>query len=163
LFPFEENTYIAEIPLSTTGAALRWLAKTMCPDKSYKEIDEMALLSGPGAGGVTFETDLATGGTLSGLTLSTTLSDIIYALFEGVSRDIRDGVQRLGGAGELLVFGGGAKSDIWCKILSRICQIPVSILDTPETAALGAAILASKRTIPPAGVKKQIHCTESAD
>ena len=163
LFPFEENTYISEFSLSTTGAALRWLVKTMCPDKSYKEIDQLALLSGPGAGGVTFETDLATGGTLSGLTLSTTLPDIIYALFEGVSRDICDGVQRLGGAEELLVFGGGAKSDIWCKILSRICQMPVSILDTPETAALGAAILASGKRMLGAGVKKQIHCTEGAD
>ncbi len=158
IFPFGEESYIAEIPLPTTGAALRWLVKTMCPDKSYKEVDQLAKLSAPGAGGVIFETDLATGGVLSGLTLSTTLSDIIYALFEGVSRDIRDSVQRLGGARDLLVFGGGAKSDIWCRILSRVCQTSVSILETPETAALGAAILASERRIPPANVKKQIHC-----
>lgn len=158
LFPFEQDSYIAEIPLSTTGSALRWLVKTMCPDKSYKEVDQLAKLSGPGAGGVTFQTDLTAGGTLSGLTLSTTLSDIIYALFEGVSRDIRDSVQRLGGARDLLVFGGGAKSDIWCSILSRICETPVSILETPETAALGAAILASGKAVPPANVKKQIHC-----
>lgn len=158
LFPFEEDTYISEIPLSTTGAALRWLVKTMCPDKSYREIDQLVLLSGPGAGGVTFETDLTVGGRLSGLMLSTTLSDIIYALFEGVSRDISNAVVRLGGAEELLVFGGGAKSDIWCEILSRICRTPVSILETPETAALGAAVLASGRKVPPAKVKKQIHC-----
>lgn len=158
VFPFEEASYIAEIPLSTTGAALRWLVKTMCPDKSYKEVDQLAKLSAPGAGGVIFETDLATGGTLSGLTLSTTLPDIIYALFEGVSRDIRDSVERLGGARDLLVFGGGAKSDIWCRILSRVCQTSVSVLETPETAALGAAILASGKRISPANVKKQIHC-----
>ncbi len=158
LFPFEEDTYISEIPLSTTGAALRWLVKTMCPEKSYREIDQLAQLSMPGANGVTFETDLTAGGILSGLRLSTTLSDIIYALFEGVSRDICDAVTRLGGAEELLVFGGGAKSDIWCEILSRICQTPISILETPETAALGAAVLASERKVPPAKVKKQIHC-----
>lgn len=158
LFPFEEDTYISEIPLSTTGAALRWLVKTMCPDKSYREIDQLAQLSVPGANGVTFETDLTAGGSLSGLMLSTTLSDIIYALFEGVSRDIRNAVARLGGAEELLVFGGGAKSDIWCEILSRICETPISILETPETAALGAAVLASGKKIPAAKIKKQIHC-----
>ncbi len=158
LFPFEEDTYISEIPLSTTGAALRWLVKTMCPGKSYREFDQLAQLSVPGANGVTFETDLTAGGILSGLMLSTTLSDIIYALFEGVSRDIRNAVTRLGGAKELLVFGGGAKSDIWCEILSRICETPISILDTPETAAVGAAVLASGKKVPAAKVKKQIHC-----
>lgn len=160
LFPFEEDSYISEIPLSTTGAALRWLVKTMCPDKSYREIDQLAQLSVPGANGVTFETDLSVGGSLSGLMLSTTLSDIIYALFEGVSRDISNAVSRLGGAEELLIFGGGAKSDIWCEILSRICRTPVSILETPETAALGAAVLASGRKMPAAKVKKQIHCVK---
>ena len=161
VFPFETDTYIAEIPLSTTGAALRWLKNTMCPDASYKDMDKMAAESVPGAYGLTFETDLARGGTLSGLSLSTTLSDIIYALFEGVSRDIRDAIIRLGGAAELRVFGGGTKSEIWCTILSRICNAPVTILETPETAALGAAVLASGKRMPPANVKKQIICEDA--
>ena len=140
----------------TTGAALRWLSRTLYGSMSYKEMDALCEQSGPGAGGVTFESDLSVGGSISGITLSTTAADIIYALYEGVSRDISDAVSKLGGAKCLKVFGGGAKSDIWCHILARISGIPVEVLDTSETASLGAAILASGGKIASAGVKKTL-------
>ena len=156
LFRFNNDKYISETALMTTGAALRWLSRTLYGSMSYKEMDALCEQSGPGAGGVTFESDLSVGGSISGITLSTTAADIIYALYEGVSRDISDAVSKLGGAKCLKVFGGGAKSDIWCRILARISGIPVEVLDTSETASLGAAILASGGKIAPAGVKKTL-------
>ena len=156
LFRFNNDKYISETALMTTGAALRWLSRTLYGSMSYKEMDALCEQSGPGAGGVTFESDLSVGGSISGITLSTTAADIIYALYEGVSRDISDAVSKLGGAKCLKVFGGGAKSDIWCRILARISGIPVEVLDTSETASLGAAILASGGEISPADVKKTL-------
>ena len=119
-------------------------------------MDKLAGESEPGANGVKFKSDLSVGGVISGITLSTTASDIIYALYEGVAEDIAAAVNELGGASCLKVFGGGAKSEIWCTIVSRICKMPVDILSIPETASLGAAILASKGAIAPAAVKKVI-------
>ena len=104
-----------------------------------------------------FESDLSSGGAIRGLTLSTTSADIVYALDEVVSRDIAKAVESLGGADRLKVFGGGAKSDIWCRILARVANIPVEVLDTAETASLGAAMLASEYKIRPAGVKKILY------
>ena len=157
LFRFSNSEYISELALMTTGAALRWLSRTLYGSMSYKEMDALAENSAPGAGGVVFESDLSSGGAIRGLTLSTTSADIVYALYEGVSRDIAKAVESLGGADRLKVFGGGAKSDIWCRILARIANIPVEVLDTAETASLGAAMLASEYKIRPAGVKKILY------
>ena len=154
LFRFDDESYISEVALMTTGAALRWLTRTLYGGISYKEMDKLALLSEPGANGVKFKSDLSVGGVISGITLSTTSSDIIYALYEGVSEDIANAVASLGGAECLKVFGGGAKSEIWCRILSRISKTNVEILSIAETGSLGAAILASSGKIPSAAVKK---------
>lgn len=157
VFRFNEEKYISEVALMTTGAALRWLSRTLYGSMSYREMDALAEKSSPGAGGVVFYSDLSVGGSISGLTLSTTAADIVYALYEGVSRDIAKAVSDLGGASVLKVFGGGSKSEIWCRILARVSDIPVEILETAETASLGAAILASDGKISPAGVKKRIE------
>ncbi len=154
LFRFDREKYISETALMTTGAALRWLSRTLYGSMSYKDMDALAEQSEPGAGGVVFKSDLSVGGSISGITLSTTAADIVYALYEGVSHDIADAVRALGGAEKLKVFGGGAKSEIWCRILQGICNISVEILETGETASLGAAMLASEGRIPPAKVKK---------
>jgi len=157
LFRFDDEKYISEVALMTTGAALRWLTRTLYGGISYKEMDKLALLSEPGANGVRFSSDLSVGGVISGITLSTTSSDIIYALYEGVSEDIARAVKELGGAETLKVFGGGAKSEIWCSILSRVSGMEVEILSISETGSLGAAILASGGRIPPAATKKVIQ------
>lgn len=157
LFRFNDEKYISEAALMTTGAALRWLSRTLYGSMSYKDMDALAEQSSPGAGGVVFKSDLSVGGSISGITLSTTAADIVYALYEGVSHDIADAVASLGGAKVLKVFGGGAKSDIWCKILARIAGVPIEILSTSETASLGAAMLASGMTLCPAKVKKTLR------
>lgn len=157
LFRFDNDSYISEIALMTTGAALRWLSRSLFGGKTYREMDALAEESEPGAGGVRFKCDLHSGGAISGITLSTTQADVVYALYEGVSEQISNAVKSLGGADCLKVFGGGAKSDIWCRILARVSGIPVEILETAETGSLGAAILASCGKISPAPCRKIIN------
>lgn len=156
LFRFNDESFISEIAIMTSGAALKWLTNTLYDGISYRQMDELAESSSNGSGGVSFEPDLTTGGNISGLTLSTTKANIVYALYEGVSKQIADAVKRLGGADYLLVFGGGSKSDIWCRILSDVSGMELKILETSEVASLGAAMIASQFTINPAGVKKTI-------
>ncbi len=148
-FRFNDDYYSYEGVVSTSGAALKWAANTIFAGKSYKELDRLAEEAGT-SGDVVFDTDLTYGGTVSGLTLGTTTGNIIYALFEGVSRDIAGFAREMGDYDKLYVFGGGSKSEIWCQILADVSGKRIVSLNTPETASLGAAILASGGKLPPA-------------
>ncbi len=148
-FRFNDEYYSYEGVVSTSGAALKWAAGTVFGGKSYKELDLLAEEAGTSAG-VVFDTDLTSNGSISGITLGTTQGNIVYALFEGVSRAIAGFAERMGDSERLYVFGGGSKSAIWCKILANISGKRIVALDTPETASLGAAILASEGKLSPA-------------
>ena len=148
-FRFNDEYFVSEAVAGTTGAALKWLSRMM-GGVSYREMDVLAEESSPGAGGVRAVTSFSEGATFSGMTLSTTKGDLIYALYEGTCREIAERLREIGGADEIRVFGGGSKSRIWCEILARITGCKISILDTPETASRGAAILASGGAIAPA-------------
>lgn len=151
-FRFNDDCYVSEGVAETSGAALKWLSHVM-GDISYKEMDILAEESSAGANGVSMVTSFSTGASMTGMTLSTTKGDLIYALYEGVCTETAERINQMGGASEIRVFGGGSKSRIWCDILARITGCRVCILDTPETASRGAAILASGGVIAPAKIK----------
>ncbi len=151
-FRFNDDLYVSEGVAETSGAALKWLSHIM-GDISYKDMDILAEQSCAGANGVSMVTSFSTGASMEGMTLSTTKGDLIYALYEGVCRETAERIEQMGGASEIRVFGGGSKSRIWCDILARITGCRVCILDTPETASRGAAILASGGTVAPAKIK----------
>ena len=154
-FRFNDEYFVSEGVADTTGAALKWLSRMM-GNVSYREMDELAADSCPGANGVTAHTSFSKGASFEGLSLSTTRGDMIYALYEGTSREIADRIRSMGGAERIRVFGGGSKSRIWCEILAGTTGCAVDILETPETASRGAAILASGGTVAPAGVAEAI-------
>ena len=147
-FRFNEDYYSYEGVVDTSGAALKWLTSILNAE-GYEAMNALAVEAG-GSGGVTFCTDLTTGGSITGLTLATTRGNLVYALFEGVSRKIGEFADAMGGCEELYLFGGGSKSPIWCQVLANVTGKKVVALSTPETASLGAAILASQGTVPPA-------------
>jgi xylulokinase len=82
-----------------------------------------------------------------GLGLGHTRGDIARALMEGVGFEVAtclDGLRDIGIVpGELMVIGGGAKSDIWAQIKADVLAMPVSRPRYTEAASLGAAILAA--------------------
>ena len=155
-FRFNDGYFVTEGVADTTGAALKWLSRMM-GGVSYRECDALAAESCPGANGVKAHTSFAKGASFEGLTLSTTKGDLIYALYEGTCREIADRLEKMGGAGEIRVFGGGSKSRIWCEILARITKCRIGILDTPETASRGAAIVASGGVMAPAAVVEYVE------
>jgi xylulokinase len=85
-------------------------------------------------------------GAILGLSLSTTSADVIKAMLDGVTFEMRVNIERLREAGveirELRAIGGGAKSWIWLQLKANIFDMPVSSLNVSEAACLGAAILA---------------------
>ena len=152
---FDRQSWILENSIGTAGAALKWVRNTFFSQMSYVEMDELADKAPAGSNGVFTYPDLYRGSSLynkgffAGIGLETTQGDIIRSVLEGVGYEIKQRIsahKRISGSarrvGEICVFGGGAKSSVWCQIISDITGMPVVIPKTHETGNLGAALCA---------------------
>lgn len=85
-------------------------------------------------------------GGLFGLTLSTTKGDIIKAVLEGVTYELRENLHRLEaaglGIGELTATGGGAKSGTWLQLKADMTGKIVKTVNIGETGCFAAACTA---------------------
>ena len=81
-----------------------------------------------------------------GLSLDTTRADMTLAVLEGVAFAIRDSFEVAKGLGinitETRMCGGGAKSELWCRIMANVLGIKVDLLKSEEGPSMGAAMLA---------------------
>ena len=155
-FAFDDKRFSSEGVVATSGSALKWFKNSFFGGARYRDLDVLAEDAGSSAG-VRIDPDFTNGASISGITLGTTSGNVLFALYEGVCRQIAEKVAVMGGAEMLKVFGGGSRSDIWCRILADTTDIPVAVCGTPQTACLGAAILASRGVISPCEVKKVIR------
>ncbi|VTU16701.1 Xylulose kinase [Variovorax sp. SRS16] len=83
-------------------------------------------------------------GVLFGLTHAHGPAEIAYAVAEGVSFGLRDGLDTLARpTGDLILVGGGARSAWWSQLLADILDVPLTRCEGAEAGgALGAARLA---------------------
>jgi xylulokinase len=83
-------------------------------------------------------------GVLFGMTHAHGPADVAYAVVEGVSLGLRDGLETLvRPAGDLVLVGGGARSAWWAQLLADILEVPLSVCEGGEAGgAMGAARLA---------------------
>lgn len=152
----------------TAGMALKWFKDTFCEKEEeeaartgrdvYDLLNVLAEESPELAGGMIMLPYLAgslqprqepefRGGFL-GVGLDSRKCDFVRALMEGVSYMLKENLQlleRLGGSGSdfIISMGGGARSDIWCRIKADVTGLEVRTLKESETASLGAAALCS--------------------
>ncbi len=73
------------------------------------------------------------------------------AIIEGIAFEQRlhtSGVEQALGTpiSEMVVMGGGSKSDLWCRILADVMNKPIVRAGSTEATSLGAAILAARAT-----------------
>ncbi len=83
-------------------------------------------------------------GVLFGLGAGHGPADIAYAVVEGVSLGLRDGLDTLAPPDDALALvGGGARSLWWAQLLADILEVPLTLAEGGEAGgALGAARLA---------------------
>jgi sugar (pentulose or hexulose) kinase len=90
--------------------------------------------------------DMHAKGVLMGLTLETTKTDIVKAILEGVTFEMKLNVELLEQAGipirSMRITGGGAKSSTWVQLKADIMGKPIASLHVSEGTSAGAAILA---------------------
>lgn len=106
-------------------------------------------------------------GAILGLSLATRKGDLIKALLEGISLEMKLNMAYLEEAGvsvgSLRAIGGGARSPIWLQLKADIFNRPVVTVDATEAACLGMAIMAGVGygtfKDPVEGAQKMIHVT----
>lgn len=90
--------------------------------------------------------DTRTGGAILGMRLSTTREEILRALLEGVTFEMRLNLEILNRSGvrvdELVAIGGGARNLAWLQLKSDVLHKPIKRAAVTEAGCLGVAMLA---------------------
>jgi xylulokinase len=140
--------------LSAAGS-LRWLREVVAPGKPYEQLVAEAERWPPGVEGLTFlpylagertpHADPAARGAFVGLELRHDRGALVRAVLEGVAFGLRDCLELLRSLGvdaELArVSGGGARSELWLRIVASVLDVPLERTAAEEGAAFGAALL----------------------
>jgi len=152
----DPDLWLLENPGFVSGGNYRWFRDQFANGETYAALDSEAARILPGAEGLTFLPSLmgalaptwneSARGTFAGFTLAHTRAHFVRALLEGSAYAVRDIVKQMQMAGmelnELRVMGGGAKSRLWNQIKADVTGLQVTVPETIETTALGAAFLA---------------------
>ena len=152
-----ETWHAMGVMLSAAGSAA-WLRDAL--GASFAELDAEAERWEPGAEGLLFAPYLAgertpypdpdARGAFTGLSLRHDRGALWRAMLEGVAFGLRDSLELLRGLGARpeagRVSGGGAKSDVWLRVVASVLQLPLERMETEEGSAFGAALLAGVRS-----------------
>jgi xylulokinase len=157
--------WLLENPGFVSGANYRWFRDQFAPlemqaataDRSaYDLLNEAAARVPPGAeglvllpclmGAMTPTWNAAARGTFAGFTLAHRREHFVRAVLEASAYGLRDIVDQMRQMGlpleEIRAVGGGSRSRTWRQIKADVTGLPVTLPQTSETTALGAAMLA---------------------
>jgi xylulokinase len=154
------------VMLSAAGS-LRWLRDALGGGSGYDELTAAAQKWPPGTEGLTFlpylsgertpHADPHARAAFAGLTLRHDRGALVRAVLEGVAYGLRDSLELLRElrvdprAGH--VSGGGARSELWLRIIASVLGLPIQRTETDEGSAYGAALLGGVA----AGVFRDVH------
>ncbi len=145
------------VMLSAAGS-LRWYRDALAPGTEFGELAGEADEVPAGAQGLLFlpyltgertpHPDPLARGAFVGLTVRHDRRHLTRAVLEGVAFGLKDGLDLMTAAGmpppsEIRASGGGTRSGVWRQILADVLGAEISIVETAEGAAYGAALLAS--------------------
>jgi xylulokinase len=138
--------------LHAGGKSLQWLRDLLAPGESLASFTSVARSAPPGARDLLFLPFLmgergARGGgapgAFVGLSTEHGRDDLVRAVLEGVAFELRRLQQKRGTplpTDVLTLKGGGARSELWCRIVSGVFGLPYRT--THRDAAYGAAMTA---------------------
>jgi xylulokinase len=142
------------VMLSAAGS-LTWLRNATDPSTKFDALLEAAEDWPPGTEGLIFLPYLAgertphadpdARGAFTGLSIRHDRGALTRAVLEGVAYGLRDSLDLIAELGERpelgRISGGGARSDLWTKIIASALELPLERVAVDEGAAFGAAIL----------------------
>jgi len=144
------------VMLSAAGS-FAWLRRLL--GAPYGELDDEAERWQPGVEGLLFapylqgertpHADPDVRGAFTGLSLRHDRGALARAVLEGVAYGLRDSLELLRELGVRpavgRVSGGGARSDLWLRIVASVLDLPLELTESDAGAAYGAALLAGIR------------------
>lgn len=77
-----------------------------------------------------------------GMSSKTTRYQLLRAIYEGIAYSIRDCLDSSPNVDKIYLTGGGAKSRFWAQIISDVTGKRLYIVEDPDPAARGAALIA---------------------
>jgi xylulokinase len=142
------------VMLSAAGS-LQWLRDVAAPGEPFAPLVESAGEWEPGTEGLLFlpylagertpHFDSGARGSFTGLTLRHDRGALTRAVLEGVAYGLRDSLDLLRELGvepdRGRASGGGARSELWLRIVASVLELPLERLAVEEGAAYGAALL----------------------
>ena len=161
------------------GLSLQWFRRNLAPGADYDALTAEAATAPAGSQGLywlpylmgerTPHLDATVRGGWIGLTAKHTRADLIRSLLEGVAYSQKDGLDIIEGMGarveSVRLSGGGARSPFWRQMFADVFARRVTMLETEEGSAYGAALLALVGTGKYASVlevcKAAVHETDS--
>jgi xylulokinase len=144
------------VMLSAAGS-LRWLHDVV--GDSFDRLVADAEAWPPAVEGLTFlpylagertpHADPAARAAFAGLSIRHDRGALVRAVLEGVAYGLRDCLEVLRGLGVTptvgRVSGGGARSDLWLRIVASVLRLPLERMENEEGSAFGAALLGGVR------------------
>lgn len=141
------------------GDAVRWARRALAGDAlGFAELEAEAATAPPGAEGLLFSPFLNGDRLLGaevragfhGLSARHGRPHLLRAVLEGTALASAANLERMRAAGavieRIVASGGGAKGPLWPTIKASVYGVPVLVPENPESALLGAAILAGTGT-----------------
>lgn len=149
------NTWVTEGVVNTAATCLRWVRDLMFRGEDYDVINQEAEAA-IHSGGIPFFYPYLNGpsfpdfypeaaGCFYGMDLSTARGGFAAAVMEGVAFQLRILLETMGAADveRAILFGGGAKSPLWCQLVADATGLAIQVPVTEEAAGAGAARLAA--------------------
>jgi xylulokinase len=142
------------VMLAAAGS-LAWLHDVAAPGAGFDELLAEAEHWPPGAEGLLFAPYLAgertphadpdARGAFTGLSLRHDRGALVRAVIEGVAFGLRDSLsllRELGGEPTVgRASGGGARSELWRRVVASALRLPIELTVSEEGSAFGAALL----------------------
>jgi xylulokinase len=133
----------------SAGGSLAWLRGVAGGE--FGELAAEAERWAPGAEGLTFlpylsgertpHADPHARGAFTGLSVRHDRGALVRAVLEGVACGLRDSFDLVGGGVRARASGGGARSELWLRIVASMLETPLERVAVEEGAAYGAALL----------------------
>ncbi len=142
--------------MQAAGSSYSYIRGLLEPGADYEELDRLIEAAGPGAGGLIFLPYLIgeraprwnekCSGAFLGMRMEHGKPEYLRAVIEGVAMNLNlilEAYRRQMRAEEMILTGGGARSDTVCQILSDVLQVRLNVPDHVDTAtSMAAAVIA---------------------
>lgn len=150
------DRYVVGGPVNNGGVVWQWAQKTFLPTGDLPALEQLIMPINAGADGLLFLPylggeraplwDADARGSFIGLTKQTTQATMARAVLEGLCFNLKAVLEMVSAvAGRPTVIhatGGFARSALWKQMLCDILNVPITLPDSFESSAFGAAVIA---------------------